>query len=129
MKPSDIAFYKDLFVHTASDYLENLSKNLASLKEDLNNKELINNIHIAFHSLGSQSFAMRYHSTSAFCRINEAILFKIKENRVVVSDELIQELIKSTEIVNNSVLNINSSGNELDLTNQIKTLEEKSANY
>lgn len=129
MKPNDIAFYKDLFVHTANDYLENLSKNLASLKEDLSNKELINNIHIAFHSLGSQSFAMKYQSTSAFCRMNEALLFKIKENKILISNELIDELLKSVETIKNSVSNIDSRNEELDLSNRITSFEKELLNY
>lgn len=125
MKPNDIAFYKELFVQTANDYLMSLEKNLTSLKGDPDNKDLIGIIHIAFHSLGSQSVAMGYQSTSAFCRLNEAILFRIKENKITISNELIEELIKSTGIIKNSVLNINSNSSELDLSSQIKNLKEK----
>lgn len=124
MNPKDIAFYKELFLKTAKEYLESLDQNLSLLNNDPNNKEAIETSYIAFHSLGSQNAAMGYRSTSSLCRMNEYILLKVKEGKISISLQIIDELIKSKELIKNSILNIELTGFELDMETNIKRLEE-----
>ena len=127
MDPKNQQFYKDLFISTARDYLKSIEESLSLIKNDSSNQEVIEKLHIAFHSLGSQSLVMGFATTGAFCRKNEAILSEIRKNQSPLNQPLIEELSKSKQIIEASISNIETQGAEVDLTNDTKSLEEKEA--
>ena len=56
----DLSGYKNLYLQTAKEYLNKLSVSLDELSRDVSNKEALNNLHIASHSLKSQSQVMGF---------------------------------------------------------------------
>lgn len=127
MDPKNQQFYKDLYISTAKDYLKSIEDSLALAPNDFTNKEVLEKLHIGFHSLGSQSLVMGFNTTGAFCRKNEAILAEIQKTQSPLNLPLIQELAHSNQVIATSISNIETQGTELDLSNDTKSLEEKEA--
>lgn len=61
----NLSDYKNLYLQTAKEYLEKMSVNLDQLSKDILDKEALNNLHIASHSLKSQSQVMGFMDVTA----------------------------------------------------------------
>ena len=62
MAQVNLADYKNIYLQTAKEYIENLSASYAKLSANPQNNEAINVIHISSHSLRSQSQVMGFEN-------------------------------------------------------------------
>ena len=64
---TDLSDYKTLYLQTAKEYADKMSASCIELSIDISNKEALNNLHIASHSLKSQSQVMQYNDVANIC--------------------------------------------------------------
>lgn len=67
MTNTDLSSYKSLYLQTAKEYIEKITASLGQLLSDVSNKEALNNLHIASHSLKSQSQVMGFTDIADLC--------------------------------------------------------------
>lgn len=112
MNKDEMAQYKDLFVSTAKKYLETLNNELIKLEKDPGDKNSIDEIFRAAHSLKGQSAAMGYNDTGLLCHVVEDVFYEIKENGKVINHQLADLLFESLDELSKSVQKIDSEGIE-----------------
>lgn len=95
MAQVNLGDYRNLYLQTASEYIGKISESLNQLSSDLGNKEALNNLHIASHSLKSQSQVMGMMEIAEICL-----------NIEKTSDEALKEIV---QLNSESVLNIKES--------------------
>ena len=95
----DLSGYKNLYLQTAKEYLNKLSVSLDELSRDVSNKEALNNLHIASHSLKSQSQVMNCENVVEICLDIEN-----------VSSNALQGVI---QLNNDAILNIQKEAGKL----------------
>lgn len=101
MAPIDLGSYKIIYLKTAKEYINSLLAGCDKLVSDSQDKEAINQIHIASHSLKSQSQVMGFVDIAALCASIEKISNDIL-NGVRKTDKKFMYLLK------NSIDKINS---------------------
>ncbi len=112
--------YKSLYLQSAKPYMEQL-QGIGSLNMD--DKEMVETIHRAAHSMGSQSLMMEYNSIGQLSRLIERI-FKAKiDEGFVITPEIQQALVKAVTQMQTSITQLETQDNEIDLHPQIEELQ------
>lgn len=111
MAQVDLANYKSLYLQTAKEYVDSLLVSCSKLVSDLQDKEALNNLHIASHSLKSQSQVMGYNDVAQLSKSleeisNDAILGNspLTDNIMVNIKESINELEEMLKLVQHDTL-------------------------
>lgn len=95
----DLASYKSLYLQTAKEYVDKMFVCLGELIKDALDKEALNNLHIASHSLKSQSQVMGFSDIAEACLSVE----KISDEALKGNGELTSDVIASIKsLVNKS---------------------------
>ena len=97
MAQTNLADYKNLYLQTAKEYLEKMSVSLNQLSNDVSNKEALNNLHIASHSLKSQSQVMGFKDISDICLNIEKISDEALRGNAQLNNQIITDVKKSVE--------------------------------
>lgn len=100
MTPIDLGSYKSIYLETAKENIDSMFVSLAKLIENLQDKEAINSLHIASHSLKSKSQVMGHEDIANICLSIEKI-----------SDSALKRIV---QLNNESVLDIKKQVAELD---------------
>lgn len=122
MTNHNMTSFKDLYLKTAYEYMENLESGLIRLSHDPYDKEVIGEFYISVHSLKSQSSAMGYTLTATLCNIMEIIFREVKEGKKMISNELIKVLATSLGTLKKSIQSIEHYNKEIDLSSEINNL-------
>lgn len=93
-KVLDLSDYRNLYLQTAKEYLDKMSVSLNQLSNDVSNKEALNNLHIASHSLKSQSQVMGFTNVANICLNVEKSSNDALEKTVQLDNETISEIRK-----------------------------------
>ena len=123
MSKVNISDYKDLYLKTAKEYADSLSKSCIELAKDMSNKDAINNLHISSHSLRSQSQVMGYNNMSNIAGAIEKIASAVLEGRNKINNDLINVLKEAVEALSLCLSQIEKGNKENDLEPIIKKLE------
>ena len=67
MATADLSSYKTLYIQTAKEYVNKISVSLDKLSSNVLDKDALNNLHIASHSLKSQSQVMGFIDIANIC--------------------------------------------------------------
>lgn len=89
MKDQGLSEYRDLYISTARSYIDDVQKNLATLKKDGSNKKALEVIHRSAHSLKSQSKVMNFDEAALMCESIEHIFQKIIEKGSEAESDLL----------------------------------------
>lgn len=116
--------YKNLYLETASEYVDNLSQCCSDLEKNPFDKDALNQLHIGSHSLRSQSQAMNYTSMSAITWTIEKIAKAALEGKNKINNDLTAVLKESVEALNLCLSQIEKENKEKNLTSFIKKLED-----
>lgn len=100
MGQTDLSDYKTLYLQTAKEYVGKMLISLGQLSNDVSNREALNNLHIASHSLKSQSQVMGFNDIASICL-----------NIEKMSDDALKGII---QLNNENILNIKKKVEELD---------------
>lgn len=121
----DLAAYKDLYLQTSKEYLQELNSSLLKLEKDPLDKTAIEDIFRSAHSLKSQSAAMGYTSTAFLCHTIEDVFYEIKEDKLVINSDIADVLFSAFDNLSSSIESIEKNNQELDsaqLVEKLKTL-------
>lgn len=100
MTPIDLGSYKSIYLKTAKEYVNKMSVSLDQLSSDISNKDALNNLHIASHSLKSQSQVMGFTSIANTCLNIEEMSSDALKTRRQINNGSINVLRKSLEKLN-----------------------------
>jgi chemotaxis protein histidine kinase CheA len=116
--------YTKLFVETAREYTAEIKKNINILTKNPKKKESIIDIFIAAHSMKGQGILMQYNFVAYFSAAIEKIFREAQEGEITLDKEMLVVIEQYIEILDNSLLQIAKSNEEIDLTKEIMKLEE-----
>jgi chemotaxis protein histidine kinase CheA len=91
----NLADYKNLYLKTAMDYVNNISSGFSKLCANIQDSEAINLIHISSHSLKSQSQVMGFADIADLCMKLEKASSDILKGTNQVNDQFI-DLLKNS---------------------------------
>ena len=97
MTPIDLGSYKSIYLKTAKEYVDKMSVSLDQLSSDISNKDVLNNLHIASHSLKSQSQVMGYDGIANICLNIEAISNDALRGEKPLTNKVIADIKSSVE--------------------------------
>lgn len=123
MEESDKAKYKSLYVQTARAYVRDMQTNLTILLTGAENADAVSVVHLASHSLASQSLLMGYATTGSASFAIEKIFKAKMEGHLGFQVSTLQIIDSVVSKISLSVEEIDKTGHELDLTDESKELE------
>lgn len=85
------------FVDEASSHAERFEIDLLTLESERNNKELINSLFRAIHSIKGTAGFLGLNKIVRFSHSMESVLGKIKSNEITVNDKIIETFLKSLD--------------------------------
>ncbi len=121
----DLSSYKDLYLKTTREYLNELRSNLNLLNMDPTNKELIYEVFRLSHSLKSQNYFMGFIKTADLFHVVEQYFRQIKDGNNNYSVDLTQTITDTITKLENSINNIEKNNIEVDLSQDIINLKGK----
>lgn len=116
--------YKNLYLETASEYIDNLSQSCSDLEKNPFDKDALNQLHISSHSLRSQSQAMNYTSMSDITWTIEKIAKAALEGRNKINNDLTAVLKEAVVALSLCLSKIEKESKENDLKSFIKKLKD-----
>lgn len=123
MEESDKAKYKSLYVQTARAYVKDMQTNLTTLLTGEENSDAVSVVHLASHSLASQSLLMGFATTGSASFAIEKIFKAKMEGDLSFKVSTLQIIDSIVAKIALSIDKIEKSGHELDLTDESKQLE------
>lgn len=109
-----------MYIQTAKPYIADLQK-IATVAND--DKDSIEVIHRAAHSLGSQSLMMEFSSLGSLSRHIEKVFQMVMDGECIIDAETKEVLIKAVNRMQESVNALEKGDAELDLSSDIKALQ------
>lgn len=123
MMSNDLMQYKDLYIRTAKDLIIAIKTDVELLKTDQTDPQTIEKLHRNFHSLKSQSLVMGFNSLGIVNKHLEALFLTVKEKKFELNKELIDTVSRIVINMEGSIINIEKTATELDLSADIAALE------
>ena len=99
MSTVNLSDYKDLYLQSAREYLESLSKSCEQLSANLLDKEALKQLHISSHSLRSQSQVMGYANINKLTGVIENIARDAIVGSIRLTGDIIADIKKSAKEV------------------------------
>lgn len=115
---------REPYLNNANHYIKDLQANLELLNNP-SNKEIIDNIHRFAHSLKSTSLMMGYQQIARVTSAIENFFYTVKTNNQIPNKEIINILSEIFCNLEKDLENIRKNNEEIDLSNNLKVLEEK----
>lgn len=101
--------FKQLFHDEASGFLINLEDTLLNLENDLNNKELINEVFRIMHSLKGSGAMFGYKNLSGLTHDLETLFDQIRNNEIPLTIEITSFTMRIIDVINQLLENDNDS--------------------
>ncbi|MEK7534115.1 MAG: Hpt domain-containing protein [Patescibacteria group bacterium] len=124
MTTVDLSSYKKLYLQTAKQYSDIISKSYIKILRNSLDKDALKNMYISAHSLKSQSQAMGYVKMTALSGIIEKTIKNILANNTQIPNDLMVVIKDAIENVKLSLRNIQTENKEKDTDVISKKLEE-----
>ncbi len=115
--------YKALYLQTAGQYVHDLQDKLNLLVSGKETQEVIDTLHRDAHSLKGQSEMMGYHAIGAFSSLMEKIFLAKKENKLVLSDLIVTQLVDGVKEMEACLDEIEKVNKEIDMYQPIGKLQ------
>lgn len=123
MEESDKSKYKSLYIQTARAYVRDMQSNLTILLTGTENADAVSVVHLASHSLASQSLLMGYGTTGSTSFSIEKIFKAKMEGHLSFKVSTLQIIDSTVNKISLSIDEIEKTGHELDLTQDTQQLE------
>ncbi|MCR4430528.1 MAG: chemotaxis protein CheA [Tepidanaerobacteraceae bacterium] len=117
--------YLDIFLEESKEHIQNLNSNLLELESNPG-REIIDEIFRSAHTLKGMSGTMGFTRISEITHEMESLLQDIKNEKVYVSPEIIDTLLKSVDFLEELINDIAENGQEKD--RDIEVILEKLKN-
>ena len=122
MGDDDVLAFKDLYLTTALENINQFQKALVVLSQNPKNVEALELAHRSIHTLKSKSLMMGYEITGTISKSIEDILYEAKNNTKPLTPELVQLLITIGTKLHQSIDAIKQTDKEIDLSEDLTTL-------
>lgn len=123
----DISQYLNIFLDEAAEQLQILDEALVMLEQEHDNKELLNKIFRAAHTLKGSSASMGFEKMAQLTHAMEGILDDLRLGGLAVSSEIIDHLLHALDMLNELMESITTGqedgvdvGSLIDKLQQVK---------
>lgn len=123
MEEADKSKYKALYLQTARAYVKDMQTNLTILLTGEENPEAVRVVHLASHSLASQSLLMGYTTIGSASFAIEKIFKAKKEGHLSFKVSTLQIIDTIVKKISLSLDEVDKKGIEIDLTDETHQLE------
>lgn len=121
----DRTLFIEKFIQEAKELVQRLNEYLISLEKEPKNQEVIRNLMRTAHTLKGSSKIMRFNTVSQLAHKIEELLIGIREGRLTVSDNMVELLFSSTDIVSRCIAAIQSGqADTLDISPLCTVLDQ-----
>jgi chemotaxis protein histidine kinase CheA len=122
----NISDYKELYLKTAKDYFDSLSKSCSELAKNFSDHDALIQLHISSHSLRSQSEAMSYLGMSSITGAIEKIARAVLEGKYNINTDIISVLKEAITEINVLLSDIEKINKEKNVDSIVRKLDEVS---
>ncbi|SEV95094.1 chemotaxis protein CheA [[Clostridium] fimetarium] len=122
----DVSQYLEIFIDESNEHLQSLNEQLLVLEKEPENKETINEIFRAAHSLKGMAGTMGYKRMQNLTHNMENVFAEIRNDKMKVTANLVDVLFQCLDALESYVSNIQSSQDEGTYDNEpvIKQLND-----
>lgn len=113
----DISQYLEIFIEESKEHLQGLNTSLLELEKGTNNKDVINEVFRAAHTLKGMAATMGFKSMNILTHDMENVLSEIRNDNIKVTPNLLDVLFQCLDALEQFVDNIVETGSEGDETN------------
>ncbi|MGN0241518.1 MAG: Hpt domain-containing protein, partial [Candidatus Weimeria sp.] len=113
----DVGQYLDIFIDESNEHIQALSDNIMILEKEPENKDVINEIFRAAHSLKGMAGTMGFKKMQHLTHDMEDVFSEIRNDTVKVNSNLIDILFDCLDAIEAYVDNIKQTSNEGDEEN------------
>ena len=111
------------FLDESADHLESIESGLLTLERDNSNKEIINDIFRAIHSIKGGSGMFGLDRLTQLSHVMEELLSKARNDQILLENKQIETLLKGTDLLRTMFDNIEQS-EDVDIKQIKETIEE-----
>jgi len=108
--------YKAFYLQTARQLLTELQNNLIKLSSGNETEEVLEVLHLTFHSLKGQSEMMEYHAVGSLSRLLEFTFAAKREGKLTLSKEIVKKVEEAVTEIEKCMEEIEKNGKEKDLS-------------
>ncbi len=116
------------FVQEALELLESLNENFVELEKDPGNKDLLNTIFRAAHTIKGSAGFLGFQSIVELAHSAENILNKLRQGETFLTASMMDDLLKVMDILKAMIVSVSETGTEglspVDNTELIKKLDD-----
>ena len=122
----DVSQYLDIFIDETSGHIQSLSDNIMELEKEPDNKDVVNEIFRAAHSLKGMAGTMGFKKMQHLTHDMENVFQEVRNDNVKVNSALIDILFKCLDAIENYLETVKATSNEGDEDNEalIKLLND-----
>ncbi|QFJ55500.1 chemotaxis protein CheA [Pseudobutyrivibrio xylanivorans] len=122
----DVSQYLDIFIDETSGHIQNLSDNIMELEKDPENKDVVNEIFRAAHSLKGMAGTMGFKRMQHLTHDMENVFQEVRNDNVHVNSALIDILFKCLDAIEGYLDTVKATSNEGEEDNEalIKLLND-----
>ena len=104
--------YLQMFFDESDEYIQILNENILTLEKEPENKEIINSIFRAAHSLKGMAATMGFEQLTDLTHKLENLLDKVRNEELGITEDLIDLLFVGLDLINDLVDDIKNNGQE-----------------
>jgi len=122
--------YLQMFFDESDEYIQVLNENILALEQDPDDKDVINSIFRAAHSLKGMAATMGFDRLTSLTHKLENALDKIRNDELKLDTEMIDSLFAGLDLITSIVNDIKESGEELtEVQGYVDELNEMIASH
>lgn len=117
--------YLDMFIDESNEHLQAMNANLLKLENDPENVAIVNEIFRSAHTLKGMAATMGFEDLASLTHIMENVLDGIRNNKLVVTSEILDVVFEAVDDLEAMVLSVASGGDgKRDVTTVVALLEK-----
>ena len=122
----DVSQYLDIFIDETSGHIQSLSDNIMELEKEPENKDVVNEIFRAAHSLKGMAGTMGFKRMQRLTHDMENVFQEVRNDNVKVNSNLIDILFKCLDAIEGYLDTVKATSNEGEEENEalIKLLND-----
>lgn len=115
----DVSQYLEIFIDETSEHIQSLSDNIMTLEKEPDNKDVINEIFRAAHSLKGMAGTMGFKRMQHLTHDMENVFQEVRSDHIKVTSGMIDLLFKCLDALEGYVDNIKSTSDEGTEDNEV----------
>lgn len=108
----DMSQYLDMFIDESQENIENLNNSILELEKNPDDKEMVNTIFRAAHTLKGMAGSMGFNDMMTLTHTMENVLDKFRNGELKVTSDVITVLFKCLDMLTKMLDNIKQGNNE-----------------